>query len=259
MAEHIKTTRLDKVLRMTMDRPPANAYNMDFHRQLNTVLRQVEDNREINVVLLDSCSEKFFCAGADIKDFQNNSEAGNRSMVDLARENVALMESSSKIFIAAIAGHCLGGGLELALACDLRIAADREFLVGLPEIKLGLMPGNGGSQRLAKLVGQQHALKLLLTGDPISPRKAVEIGLFNETVAEDEFPKYTLSLSTHIAKGPALALAAIKKAVRTGAGQALPEALKTEAALVDTLYETEDAREGFQAFLEKRNPDFKGK
>lgn len=258
MPDTIKTIQLDRVLRVTLDRPPANAYNMEFHQDLNSVLREVESNREINVVLIDSSSGKFFCAGADINDFQKNSDSDNRRMVDLARENVALMESSSKIFIAAIAGHCLGGGLEIALGCDLRIAADREFLVGLPEIKLGLMPGNGGTQRLAKLVGQQHALKLLLTGDPISPQKAVEIGLFNATVAEDEFQNYTKSLSSHIARGPALALAATKKAVRTGIGLPLSEALKIEADLVDTLYGTEDAKEGFQAFLEKRNPEFKG-
>lgn len=255
----IELEKNGQVFELTFNRPPANAYTLEFMQTLAARLDDIDADNSASVVLLKSASEKFFCAGADIKEFANNSTEHNQQLVVQARANTAQMEASDKLFIACISGHVLGGGLELAMACDLRFAARGNYLWGLPEIKLGLIPGNGGTQRLARLVGMSKALELLAAGDNFSTEQAFEYGLVNRLLEPEELLVQARDYAQRVAAGPALALAATKRAVRGGVELSLQEGLALEKKLCDTLYDTEDAAEGFNAFIEKREAKFTGR
>ncbi|WP_049720998.1 enoyl-CoA hydratase/isomerase family protein [Gilvimarinus polysaccharolyticus] len=248
-----------RVLELTFNRPPANAYTLEFMQDLARALDTIDADTEASVVLLTSASDKFFCAGADIKEFSRNSTQHNQQLVAQARANTAQMEASDKLFIACINGHVLGGGLELAMACDLRFAARGTYLWGLPEIKLGLIPGNGGTQRLARLVGISKALELLATGDNFVAQDAFDFGLVNRLLHPEELLESARAYALQVAQGPALALAATKHAVRDGAQLSLADGLALEKKHCDALYDTEDAAEGFNAFVEKRVAKFNGR
>lgn len=238
------------------NRPPANAYDLSFHQAF---AEAIEQSQQYTVAIIESASDKFFCAGADIKTFATNTVEQNDAMVELARQNLAAMEQSDTLFIAKIQGHALGGGLEIAMGCDVRFAAKGHYLLGLTEIKLGLIPGNGGTQRLLRLVGPSKALELLASGNPFSPDTAANIGLLNQLVELEELDSVTREYAETVAQGPALALAATKKAIRLGSGLALSDGLAVEQQLAEALYDTEDAKEGFNAFIEKRSPTFCGR
>ncbi|MGD8174442.1 enoyl-CoA hydratase/isomerase family protein [Marinimicrobium sp. ARAG 43.8] len=247
------------VAQITLNRPPANAYNLSVQRALYDAVADVDQRSDVLVAVLRSASDRFFCAGADIKEFQSNSMADNQAMVEQARRTLAAMERSGVLFIAQIGGHALGGGLELAMACDVRFAARGSYRLGLTEIKLGLIPGNGGTQRLTRLVGMPRALELLASGDPFGVEEAARWGLINRLYESEALASETMAYAERVAAGPALALAASKRAVRDGGELPLAEGLATEQALADGLYDTRDAEEGFQAFLEKRTPHFTGR
>ena len=244
--------------RIRLNRPPANAYELCFHQQFHAAIDAADRDPETRVVLVESALERFFCAGADIKAFATNSVSANKAMVDCAQAAVARMEASPKVFIACIAGHCLGGGLEIALACDLRIGRAGSYQLGLPETKLGLLPGNGGSQRLPRIIGPSQALLLLASGESIGPDEALQIGLLNRLYPADEFDAAVDALARSIGESAPLAVAAAKQAVWGGACLPLQEALQLEAELLEDLYDSEDAQEGFQAFVEKRRPQYRG-
>lgn len=244
---------------ITFDRPPANAYDLAFHEQFNAAIEAADTDGKARVVLLRSAVERFFCAGADIKAFSANSTADNQKMVVAAQSALAKIEASGKIFIACLQGHTLGGGLEIAMACDLRLAAEGGYKLGLPEARLGLLPGNGGSQRLPRLVGASQAVLLLTTGDSIGPAEAQRIGLIDRLLPVDEFNGEVDRVAQAIADSAPLAVTACKRSVQGGRQLELKEALALEARLLDELYETEDAAEGFRAFVEKRKPAYKGK
>ena len=247
------------VATITFNRAKANAYNLDFYTQFYDAVINANNADDVSAVIIKSSSAKFFCAGADINEFAENSTEANQLMVSKARATLAAMEASGKIFIAQISGHALGGGLEIIMACDLRFAAQGEYLLGLPEIKLGLIPGNGGSQRLLRLVGLARATELLVTGDTFSVSEAEKWGLVNRLLPVDELETYCLNYATKVAKGPALAVAATKKVLRGGVSLSLEQGLALEKELSDQLYDTADADEGFNAFIEKREAVFTGK
>ena len=238
-----------------IDRPPANAYEIGFMKQLNESV-EAANKDHCKAVIVRSTSEKFFCAGADIKVFGANPTDKNEEMVELARQALAKIESSGKIFIAEINGHALGGGLEIAMACDLRFAAEGKYLMGLPEIKLGLIPGNGGTQRLIRLIGSSKAFEFMLKGDSVTPDTAWELGLLNRLFPADTLRQSTEAFAAEIEKGPGKALEALKQCVNQGASMSLEEGLELEKKLASKLYDTGDAKEGFKAFLEKRPPEF---
>ena len=245
-----------RVAYLSLNRPPANAYNIDFMRALHAAVIRANEDARIGAVIVKSESDRFFCAGADIHEFGENETAENQRMVDQARATVAAMEGSGKIFIAQIAGHALGGGLEIAMSCDVRFAARGDYKLGLPEIKLGLIPGNGGTQRLARLIGVGRALEILATGDSFSADDALRWGLINRLYELKDLEAKTLAFAQSIADGPGLAVAAAKQAVLLGVEKSLADGLAMEKQLADSLYETDDAREGFEAFLHKRLPKF---
>ena len=177
-------------------------------------------------------------------------------MVGIARKVCELITRSPKIFIAALNGHTLGGGLELAMACDLRLASEGDLLLGLPEINLGLAPGNGGMPRLKHLIGTRRATELLLTGDSIQPKTALEYGLVNHLFQSKTFDKDVEIFAEKLATGPAKAMAKVKYFLNQSMGMNLKEALDLESECVAPLYHTEDAKEGLKAFIEKRKPRF---
>lgn len=244
---------------ITLNRAKANAYDLEFVTEFYQALQQAEADNQVNAVIIRSGLERFFCAGADIKAFQANSTEDNQRMVEQARANMALMEASGKIYIAQIEGHTLGGGLEIAMSCDVRFAAAGSYYFGLPEIKLGLIPGNGGTQRLLRLVGATRALELLATGDSFSPEQAAQWGLVNQLCQPEQISDDVVEYAKRISRGPALAIAATKRAIQGGVELPLAQGLELEMQLVDELYDTYDAKEGFKAFVEKREAEFLGK
>lgn len=243
---------------ITFNRPKANGYEISFMTQFNDAIDTANADGEVRVVIVRSALEKFFCAGADINVFAKNSVEANQAMVTQARLALEKIEASGKIFIAVLNGHTLGGGLEIALACDLRFGGDGTYLLGLPEAKLGLMPGNGGSQRLPRVVGASKALELLITGDSIIPQEAYRIGMLNRLFPAADLQRDSETFAAKLAQGAPLAIAAIKRGVREGATLSLPDSLALEARLVEPLYHTKDAHEGFLAFTEKRPPVYRG-
>jgi len=239
---------------ITLDNPPANSYDIEFMRELGGAIGEA-NRSEARVVVVRSASERFFSAGADVKRFLANDVEANMDMIRLAHEALASIARSEKLFVAFIAGHALGGGLEMALACDLRYAAEGGYRLGTPEVTLGLLPGNGGTQRLPRLIGTGPALELLLTGRQVKPDEAQRLGLVSALFAgEDEFRAHV----ERLAAGPPLAIAEIKRAVYEGTQKPLDDGLALERELIEKLFRSQDANEGLTAFSEKRAPEFVG-
>lgn len=244
---------------ITLDRPPANSYEIKFMQDLNIAIEGAANDDEIKAVLVVSASEKFFCAGADIKAFLGTTPEGNSEMVVFAHDTLGRMAQIPKVFIAVINGHALGGGLEIALACDLRFAGDGKFIMGLPESNLGLLPGNGGTQRLPRLIGASKALELMLTASTVGPQEALELGIVNKVFPADSLLDEAKAYALKLANGPTLALGHIKRCVHEGINMDLADGLALERKLTDELFVSEDAREGLSAFVDKRKAEFKGK
>jgi enoyl-CoA hydratase/carnithine racemase len=244
---------------ITLNRPPANSYDKKFMADLDAAIEEAAADNEIKVVLVHSASEKFFSGGADIKAFLANTPEANIEMVNLAHEALAKIARLPQVFIAVINGHAMGGGLEIALACDLRLAGDGKFMLALPESTLGLLPGNGGTQRLPRLIGAGKALELMLTGATVSPQEALALGIVNKLLPQDSLMEEARSYALKLANGPGLALAYIKRCVYEGMEKPLAEGLELERELIARLFASEDAQEGLTAFVEKRKPQFSGK
>ena len=256
LKEKIIIEKRNRVSYISLYKPPANGYEIHLLKLLAEKIKTATADIEIKVVVIQSALEKFFCAGADIKIFAANTVEQNKEMVVVARSVSNLIMESPKIFIAALNGHTLGGGLELAMACDIRLAADGNFLLGLPEIKLGLMPGNGGAPRLINLIGAGRAIELLITGSPIQAEKALQYGLVNHIFPKEIFKREVEQYAEKLASGPAKAMAQVKYFNRHFMGMNVAQALDLEAKCVNPLYDTKDAKEAFQAFIEKRKPHF---
>jgi len=260
MSETVVTfTKSENIGTITLNRPPANSYDIYFMQQLDAAIDAADGDSQVKAVILKSASEKFFSAGADIKTFRANSAEANMEMIRTAHRALEKMALSPKVYVAAINAHALGGGLEMALACDLRFAAQGNYRLGLPEVTLGLLPGNGGTQRLPRLVGVSKALELMLTGETVGPEEAQRLGLVNKLFPAENLYAETENYARKVAAGASLAIGEIKKAVYEGIALSLHDALAFERKLVEPLFHTEDAREGQNAFVEKRPPIYKGK
>lgn len=260
MAETVITlTKSGAVGTITLDRPPANSYEIGFMTELDAAIEAANADTEVKAIILRSASEKFFSAGADIKAFMANDAATNMEMIRFAHAALDKITASDKVYIAAINGHALGGGLEMALACDLRFAAEGKYRLGLPEVTLGLLPGNGGTQRLPRLIGANKALEMMIAGEQVDPEEALRLGIVNRLFPADQLLSETEAYAAKLAAGATLAIAAIKRAVYDGAALPLNEALARERALIEPLFDSQDAQEGFAAFAEKRPPVYKGR
>jgi enoyl-CoA hydratase/carnithine racemase len=248
----------DRVGWITLDRPPANSYDAGFLEELDQAIGQVAE-AEVAVAVVRSASEKFFSAGADVKAFLRRSAEENMVMCRRAHQVLDRFAAEAPLFVAAIAGHALGGGYEIALACDIRVAAEGRYRIGLPEVTLGLLPGTGGTQRLPRLIGRGRALELMCTGRTVTPAEAERLGMVDRLVPAEEFEQAVAELAGGLAAGAPLAVAAITRVVNDGLDRPLPEALDRELEELAALFASEDAREGMTAFTDKRPPKFSGR
>jgi enoyl-CoA hydratase/carnithine racemase len=243
---------------ITLNKPPANSYDREFMNELGEAIDAAANDTEITAVIVDSASEKFFSAGADVKAFQENECEENMDMVRHAHAVLGRISEIPKVFICQIAGHALGGGLEIALACDLRFGSDGSYKLGVPEATLGLLPGNGGTQRLPRLIGKAQALDLLLTGRTITPSEAQALGLLNAVYPAEELSAQTRAYADNLANGARRALSQIKFCVNRGLELDLEDGLRLERESIEPLFRSHDSQEGIGAFLEKRQPQFTG-
>jgi enoyl-CoA hydratase/carnithine racemase len=253
------TRARDGVALIHLNRPPANSYDRTFLDQLNAAIDEVRWSAELKgAVLVSDLAPRFFSAGADIANFARSTQQERVMTVLHAHEILLKIEHTPKLFVAAIGGHALGGGLEIALACDFRFVAEGGYRIGLPEVSLGLLPGNGGTQRLQRLIGRGRALDLILTGTPVSPQRALELGIVDRLVAPESLVDECITYVATIVQGPTLAVGNIKIASRIGADLPLEGALALEREAVWRLFQSQDAAEGLAAFTEKRQPTWRG-
>jgi enoyl-CoA hydratase/carnithine racemase len=213
---------------------------------------------DARAVIVRSASEKFFCGGADVKKFLDGDVEANMEMIRTSQAAFKRMAAAPQLFIAHINGHALGGGLEITLACDLRFGARGGYKLGVPEVTLGLLPGNGGTQRLSRLIGAPKALDLMVTGRAISPGEAHNLGVLNRLWAADTVAEKTLEYATRLANGATAAIGEIKLTTYEGLELPIADALARERDGIERLFATEDAKEGLSAFAEKRKAEFKG-
>lgn len=248
-------TTEDRIARVILNNPPVNLLSLSALKELDGIFGKLEADPAVRVVVLTG-SGRFFCAGADIKELAQLNTAHRGT--DVAARGQALLnriERFDKPIIAAINGTCVGGGLEMVLACHMRIAA-AGITLGLPEIKLGLIPGFGGTQRLPRIIGPSKAAELILTGNMITSEQALAMGFINRVVPPEKLLDEAIALGASMADKGRQAVQAALRAIRTGLDSPLAEGLAREAELFGELCETSDKKEGIQAFLEKRPPKF---
>src|SRR5438445_5740408 len=255
----VRLEKQESVGHIVLDRPPANSYDKAFMEELDAAIEDARSDDGIKAIVVRSASEKFFSAGADVSVFAKSDFDMQNAFVVCANEAMSKFESTPKVVVAAINGHCLGGGLEMALCCDLRIAAEGSYRIGLPEVTLGLLPGTGGTQRLPRLIGRQKALDFMLRGTTMPPLEALAAGIVDEVVPVGALLDKALERAKVYATGPTFAIGRIKKATVLGFGMRLDEGLKLERELLIELFKSEDAKEGVAAFVEKRKPTYKGR
>ncbi|HXG93469.1 MAG TPA: enoyl-CoA hydratase-related protein [Blastocatellia bacterium] len=256
--ENVLIEKRGRVAIVTVNRPDKlNALNIATRSEILAAFDQLEKDDNVRVVVITGAGEKAFIAGADISEFAGMTAVQQRAVMK-GRRAFDAVEDFPKPVIAMINGFALGGGCELAMACDIRIASSKAKL-GQPEIKLGIIPGGGGTQRLTRLVGEGKAMELILTGDMISADEALALGLVNHVVAPEELEAKTMELANKIAEMSPVALAMAKAAVKNASRLNLREGVDAEVDLFALCFSSEDKEEGVRAFLEKRKPEFKGR
>jgi len=257
--QNIKFEKKNQIAYVTVDRPKVlNALNMATMQELKQAFAAIKDDAEVRVVILTGAGEKAFVAGADIGELSQHSPVSAKEYTHKGQAVVDAIESLGKPVIACVNGFALGGGCELAMACTMRLASENAKL-GQPEVKLGLIPGYGGTQRLPRLVGRGIAMQLVLTGEMISAQEAHRIGLVNEVVPAGELIARAEAIAAKIIANAPLAIQYAMEAVNHGLDLPLAEGLFLEATLFGVCCATEDKNEGTKAFLEKRPAQFKGK
>jgi enoyl-CoA hydratase/carnithine racemase len=253
----VKAAIEDRVAIVTIDHRPVNALNRQTMEELNAVVEGLRSEEAVKVVILTGAGSLAFVAGADIKEVsQLTSPQQAQEMSALGQAVFLKIQKLGKPVIAAINGVCLGGGLELAMACHLRISGDRARF-GQPEINLGIIPGWGGTQRLPRLIGKTKATEWILTGDMVTAQEALRLGLVNLVVPQDQVLKAAKDLARKIASKGMVAITESLRAIEEGVEGSLEQGMAKEAAAFGRVAATEDSREGVKAFVEKRQPQFK--
>ena len=252
---------VDGIAVLTLNDPPANLYSYELMQDLDRAILEARMDESVQVIVITGAGEKFFCAGANIQMLANVTPVYKYYFCLHANETLSRLEQTPKLVIAAINGHCVGGGLEVAMAADIRIARKGGGKMGLPEVTLGVLPGTGGTQRLVRIVGKSKAIELMATGDLFDFERGLELGLINQVFESENFfsgvMEYARQFTTP--SKAAMAVGRIKRGVQTGDEIPLEYGLALERELQQQLFQSEDAREGLAAYVEKRKPQFKGK
>ena len=245
---------------ITLHNPPANAYSYEMMQDLDEAILMARFDEACQAIVLSGAGEKFFCAGADIAMLGKVSPAFKYNFCLHANETLLRLEHTPKLVIAAIEGHCVGGGLEIAMAADLRVAAQDAGKIGLPEVALGVLPGTGGTQRLTRLLGRSKAMELMVEGTLLNTDEAALLGLVNHVWERENFKDRVREYAQNLCapKKASLSVGLIKRAVQSGADLPLSEGLALERELQQRLFQSEDAMEGIRAYNEKRDAVFKG-
>lgn len=249
---------------LTLNDPPANTYTYEMMQALDQAILAARMDEGVQVIVITGSGEKFFCAGANINMLANVTPTFKYFFCLHANETLSRLEQTPKLVIAAVNGHCVGGGLEVAMAADIRIARKGAGKMGLPEVSLGVLPGTGGTQRLVRIVGKSKAIELMATGQLFDFERGLELGLLNqifETETGEQFTKQVVEYASQftLPNKAAQAVGKIKRSVQTGAEIPFESALALERELQQQLFQSEDAREGLDAYVNKRKPQFKGK
>src|SRR5579863_7434738 len=244
-----------------MNDPPANTYTYEMMQQLDSAILTARMDAGVYVIILRGAGDKFFCAGANIKMLSSVTPEFKYYFCLHANETLSRLEQTPKLVIAALNGHTVGGGLEIALACDIRIAKKEGGKIGLPEVNLGVLPGTGGTQRLSRVVGRSRAMELMTTGRTFSFEEALGFGLIHYIYERESFWDDVVAYARQFCppNKASRAVGHIKRAVVTGSEVGFGEALGIERELQQLLFTSEDAKEGLKAYVEKRQPEFKGK
>jgi enoyl-CoA hydratase len=257
--ENVRTENRDGVLVITIDRPKVlNALNAQTVDEIRQAFEAARDDDSVRAVVLTGGGEKAFVAGADIGELAKMTPITGKETSERGQRTLSMIERFPKPVIAAVNGFALGGGCELALACHIRIASEKAQL-GLPEVTLGIIPGYGGTQRMARLLGKGKALELILTGDRVAAADAERIGLVNKVVPAEQLMAVAEEMARKIASRAPLAVRAAIEAVMVGSDMGFEEGQFLEATLFGLLASTEDMKEGMAAFLEKRAANFQNK
>ena len=247
---------------LQLNDPPANTYSYEMNRQLDDAILRARMDGHVHVIVLTGAGEKFFCAGANIQMLAKADPAFKYYFCLHANETLLRLEHTPKLVIAALNGHTVGGGLEIAMACDLRIGrggtADK---IGLPEVNLGVLPGTGGTQRLSRMVGKSKAIELMVTGNTFSMEEAKELGLVNDLMERENFMQDVMDYAHQFCppNKAAKAVGHIKRSVQTGWEIPMESALAVERELQASLFSSQDAKEGLAAYVDKRPAEFKAK
>jgi len=256
--ETVVLDRRDRVAVITINRPEKrNALNIQTRAEGAAILDELRADDSVRVVIITGAGDKAFIAGADIAEFADRTAISQREIM-LERGLFNAVETFPKPIIAMVNGYCLGGGCEVALACDIRVASETASF-GQPEINLGIIPGGGGTQRLPRLVGEGKAMEMILTGEIIDAQTAFNLGLVNHVVPADQLEIKTMEIANRIAEKSPIALRLAKEAIKLASRSNLDEGLRREVDLFALCFSSADKDEGVTAFLEKRKPEFKGK
>ena len=241
--------------------PPANTYSYEMNRQLDDAILAARMDNDVHVMVLTGAGDKFFCAGANIQMLAKVDPTYKYYFCLHANETLLRLENTPKLVIAALNGHCVGGGLEVALAADLRIARKDAGKIGLPEVTLGVLPGTGGTQRLSRILGKSKAIELMVTGKTFSFEQAKDYGLVNEIFERENFMEQVMTYARQFCppNKASKAVGRIKRSVQTGWEVSLEAGLALERENQQLLFESEDAKEGLAAYVEKRPARFTGK
>lgn len=236
-----------------------NAYDLEYYRELNAAIDDIRFDNDIKVVVLMSDMPKFFSAGANINFLKAAEPRFKTQFCLFCNETLDKIARSPQVYIACLEGHTVGGGLEMALACDLRFMGDQAGKIGLPEVSLGVLAGTGGTQRLARQVGHSKALDMNITGETLSPQEALEIKLVDRIFPQEEIRERTMAYARKIASSASYAVSNIKLSIMNGKEMPLNVAIRYEGELQNLLFRSEDAKEGLSAFIEKREAQWTGK
>lgn len=254
----------DGIALITLNDPPANTYSYEMMQELDRAILDARMDETVQVIVITGKGEKFFCAGADIQMLANVTPTYKYYFCLHANETLNRLEQTPKLVIAAINGHCVGGGLEVAMAADIRVARKGAGKMGLPEVSLGVLPGTGGTQRLVRIVGKSKAIELMATGQLFNFERGVELGIVNQIFEAETGERFSEMVNEYALQfttpnKAAHAVGRIKRAAQTGSEISFESALALERELQQQLFQSEDAKEGLDAYVNKRKPEFKGR